>query len=120
MIEIHKVTQDLVTALKRVTPNVYPIVAPQGTSLPFITYSRSGIGTDTSKDGEYDMDIYYQLNIITQGYDGGLQLVDAVRTALRTITSNHYRYEVTVTGSSEEAYDDGYAQHFNFTINASR
>lgn len=119
MIEIYKITQDLVATLTPVITNVYPMVAPQGTTLPFVTYTHSGLEVEGSKDGEYGMDVYFQLNVISVGYTDGLQYVDAIRAALQKMHGN-YNYEVTTTGLSEEAYDDGYVQHLNLNIHASR
>lgn len=121
MIEIYKMTNDLVAALKTVTTNIFPMLAPQGTTLPFITYSHSGFERQGSKDGEYGLTITFNLNIVTVDYSSGLQYVDAVRQALNKMTSAYnYSYENTVIGASEEAFDDGYVQTLAVQIEASR
>lgn len=117
MIEFFKITQDLVNALKTVLPNVFPSLAPQGTSLPFATYTRTGATPGESKDGSYELDTNYTINVITSDYQSGLQYVDAIRQALQTINSNHYRYECTLIGASEQAYDDGWTQTLTISIN---
>lgn len=118
MIEVYRVTSDMATTLKTVVNNVFPMLAPQGTTLPFITYERTGFVPEGSKDGEYGMNIHYNINIITTDYTSGLMYLDSVRDALNNITSEYYEYEVEVNGSSEEAFDDGYVQHLSITIKA--
>lgn len=120
MIEIYKMTNDLVTALKTVMPNVFPMLAPQGTSLPFITYQHTGFAPEGSKDGEYSASTTYNITIVTGDYSSGLQYVDACRRAINGITSDNYKYEHTVVGANEQAYDDGYSQVLTITLEASR
>lgn len=120
MIEIYKVTNDLVSTLNTVLPNVYPMLAPQGTSLPFVTYNRTGYESEGSKDCEYGVNLNYTINIISNTYVDGLQYLDAIRAALRKMVSTHYNYEVSIQGASEQAFDDGYVQILNIQIEASK
>ena len=120
MIEIYKVTNDLVTALKTVMTNVFPMLAPQGTSLPFIIYQHTGFNPEGSKDGEYEATTTFNITIITGDYSSGLQYVDAVRRAINGITSDYYTYEHTVLGASEQAYDDGYSQVLIISLSATK
>lgn len=120
MIEFFKITQDLVDTLKTVLPNVFPSLVPQGTSLPFVTYTRTGSTPGDSKDGAYELEANYTINVITSDYQSGLQYVDAIRQVIRTINSNHYKYECTLIGASEQAYDDGWTQTLTVSINATR
>ena len=118
MIEFFQITQDLVNALKTVLPDVFPSLAPQGTTLPFATYTRTGSTPGDSKDGEYELEVTYAINVVTYDYQSGLQYIDAIRQAIQTISSSHYRYECTLIGASEQAYDDGWVQTLTVNINA--
>lgn len=121
MMEIYKVTTDFVAALNTVTSNVFPMLAPQGTSLPFITYEHTGFTPQGSKDCEYEVTITYNIHIITKSYNDGLQYVDAIRAALYGITSQyHYTYEYEIISASEVAYDDGYEQTMVVSLTASK
>ena len=120
MIEIYKTTTDFVAALKTVLPNTFPMMAPQGTTLPFIIYEHTGFTPQGSKDGEYEADIIYNIHIVTSNYIDGLQYVDSIRTALNNITSQNYTYEYKILGASETAYDDGSEQLLVISLTASK
>lgn len=120
MIELYKITQDLVASIKTIVPDVFPSLAPQGTSLPFVTYTRTGVNPGGSKDGEYELDVTYTINLITGDYQSGLQYIDAIRQALRVIQSNHYKYEYTLVGANEQAFDDGWSQALTVNLNVTR
>ena len=118
MIEIFKVTNDLTNTIKQVIPDVFPMLAPQGTGLPFVTYTHTGIQSQGTKDSEYELTITYTINIITKTYIDGLQYLDAVRGALYRMSSNHYNYTVETVGATEEAFDDGYSQVLTISVEA--
>lgn len=118
MISIFNITGDLVTALNSVIPDkAFPMLAPQGTTLPFITHKRTGFSPTISKDGECELKVNYDINIVTKDYSSGVQDVDLIRAALLGMTGN-YTYEVEIVSSSEEAFDDGYAQYLSIVITA--
>lgn len=122
MISIKKITENLVFHLTHITGfegKVFPMLAKEGTTLPFITYSRIGITPTGTKDGPATT-VSYQINIISKEYLQGVDILDEVIYLLiRMGTFNGIKHTVNITSSSEEAYDDGYVQTINLDIEAS-
>lgn len=121
MIKIKTITENLVFYLSHITGfsgKVFPMLAKEGTSLPFITYNRVSISPGNTKDGS-TTSVSYQINIISKEYLQGVEILDEViRVLIRMGVFNGIRHTVTVTGASEEAYDDGYVQVLNLDIEA--
>ena len=121
MIKIKTVTENLVFLLTHITGfdgKVFPMLAKEGTSLPFMTYNRTGISPSQTKDGPTTT-ISYQINIISKEYLQGVEILDEViRLLIRMGTFNGVKHTVKITSSNEEAYDDGYAQMLNIDVEA--
>lgn len=117
MISILHITEDFVNVLKTVKSNTFPMLVKEGTSLPFITYERLGIDPHYTKCGAGSIMVSFQVNIITKDYMGGLNLLDLVINMVTRMNSQHdLRYQVQISSSSEQAYDDGYVQTVNFDL----
>lgn len=103
---------------------VYPVIALNQESLPFIVYHRSGFRPSYSKNlftGEIDHG--YEVLVADTDYTNSLTLAEAVINAMLALTSRQpenagYRFcQVTLDDMSESYYDDGfYVQSLNFTI----
>lgn len=123
MIAIKTITENLVFYLNHITGfsgKVFPMLAKEGTSLPFITYNRVGISPEGTKDGPTTT-VSYQINIISKEYLQGVDVLDEIiHLLIRMGTYNGIKHTVTITGASEEVYDDGYVQTLNLDIEATR
>lgn len=120
MIKIKQVTEDLVTVLKSVNQRTFPMLAKEGTSLPFITYERISISPDNTKDGAQNMHTSFQVNIVSKEYIQGVELLDNIIYQVTRMNSKYdLLHRVTIAGASEEAFDDGYAQTLSIDINTS-
>ena len=114
MIEIREITQDVYRALTQCERNVFPLVAPEGTGLPFVVFERSNMYETPTKDGG-ELEIGFTVRIVTATYFDGLTIVDHIRTEFRHFQS-HYGYKPRLTGATEEYTTDGYVQSLTFTF----
>lgn len=112
MIEIRDITQQVYNILKREVEreNVFPIVAPEGTNLPFAVFERSTLYDTETKDGN-GIEVGFTIRIVTATYFEGLRLVDHIRYAMR-----HSELKPRLTGATEEYTTDGYVQTLSFTF----
>ena len=110
MVEIAEVTKQLYRTLTEVHNNVFPIVATEGASLPFIVFERSNAYDTGSKDGN-QLEISYTIRIVTSTYFEGLTLVDDIRRRLRKS-----ELKPTLTSATEEFTNDGYVQTISISI----
>ena len=110
MVEIAEVTKEIYTMLADIHKNVFPIVATEGTSLPFIVFDRSNAYDTGTKDGN-QLELSYNIRIVTATYFDGLKLLDDIRRALR-----YSALKPTLTSASEEYTNDGFVQTISISI----
>ena len=120
MIKIQEISEDLVRTLKTVNSKVFPMLAKEGTSLPFITYQRLSISPENTKCGVPSLTTTWQIDIVSKEYLQGVALLDTVISQVTRMNSPYdLSHRVFISGASEEAFDDGYAQTLNIDIETS-
>lgn len=106
---VREMTETVYNVLKQVETNTYPLVATEGTSLPFVVFERTGMYDQPTKDGG-DTEFSFDVRIVTATYFDGLTLADNIRNELR------HNLQARLTGASEEYTADGYLQTLNFSF----
>lgn len=95
------------------TGKIFPLVAVEGTTFPFLVYRRSGYVPASNKDFEDEV-ITMELAILSDKYETSVNVADAVLTGLHG--SNSDIDEVKIIGTSEEFSDDVYIQKLIINI----
>ena len=74
---------DLLKTIPEVGDNVYPLVAPQGTKPPYITFQRiSSIDTGTM-DGTESLDMgRFQIKVFAKTYKESVLIAESVKTVM--------------------------------------
>ena len=85
------------------TGKIFPLVAVEGTTFPFLVYRRSGY-----------VPASMELAILSDKYETSVNVADAVLTGLHG--SNSDIDEVKIIGTSEEFSDDVYIQKLIINI----
>jgi len=105
------IEKDLYTALKAIA-QTYPMILPQGTSFPAITYS---VVTDIQKQALYgnifERDARFQVDVWSKSYSEAKSLKDAVIAKVVELKGGDV--------SSQDLYEDNtllYRQLIDFTI----
>ena len=102
----------LLEGVTEVGGRVYPIVATEGTSYPYIVYHRTDVDVMQTKDGMGIESATFQVDVVTADYTSGLQLADKVLDLMNGDMD-------FVPGGVTEGYiDDSYIQTItcNLTI----
>ena len=110
MVEIAELTKQIYSTLTEVLNNVFPIVATEGANLPFIVFDRSNAYDVGTKDGN-QLELSFNIRIVTATYFEGLTLVDDIRRKLRKS-----ELKPTLTSATEEYTNDGYVQTISISI----
>jgi hypothetical protein len=95
------------------TGKIFPLVAVEGTTFPFLVYRRSGYVPGGNKDFEDEV-VTMELAILSDKYENSVNVADAVLTGLQG--SNADINEVKIIGTSEEFSDDIYIQKLIINI----
>ena len=100
----------------------YPLVADNDAKFPFVVYKRNDLASSGCKDGYYEDDVFFEVNIITDTYFKGIEIANTVRRLLEVqyVTFEDMDIRNTViTMASEEYSNNAYIQKiiFQSTIN---
>lgn len=101
------------------TNKVFP-VATDSAELPYILYRRTALSANPQKCGQPGADeIQVEVICFTERYSEGVELAEAVRSALDQVTAEHdgLRMRSCYLVDSEEAYqDDAFVQQLVFSV----
>lgn len=106
---------------KYINKQIYPLVAEANTNFPFITFTRDSINTISSKDGYYEDNIIFSINVVSANYLSSLEIANRVRQLFqrKKISSNDLNlYDVKLTSINEEYNDNAYVQALTFSCTA--
>lgn len=98
---------------------IFPIVAEQSTTYPFITYQRENISSETQTKDIYKQDtVSFTINIVAEKYFDSVEIADVVRRCLekRKLPNN---LEMNITNCrlyaiNEDYTDNVYVQSLHF------
>ncbi len=119
MISLTALTTAFFTALKSTQAlgnRVFPIVANEGTSMPYAVYMRDGLSAEKTKDGIASITPTFSVNIVASTYFEGLSIADDVIGNVLSMTSTDFNVSPALVSSSEEYTEEGFIQTLTFTI----
>jgi hypothetical protein len=109
MIKIGKVIYNILSGSTEISnlvdDKIYPIVIPENTSLPTITYERRLL-TETTKDNNF-YTVNFDINVYTDNYKDGIDIADKVDGVLNSFTDEIDDYFIQLI------YNDGIDEMFN-------
>lgn len=111
------ITDLLTSNIKSLKDKVYPIVAEQGTTYPFVVYKRVSDLSNGCKDGFYEDTVNFEIAVVSTGYAEGINIAQKVRNILerkRIRTDLMELTETHITNAYEEFTDNVYVQKINF------
>ena len=123
-LQVGKVIFDILSndpqVTQRVNNKIFPLVAENNTTFPFIVYKRTGIEPQTSKDRmihreETNVDVI----IISDTYNDSIEVADLVKTALtgkNGVFSGISVKDIEFIDASEDFQDETFIQNLTFKI----
>jgi hypothetical protein len=104
--EVGKILYDLLSSVEisdnvNLT-NIFPLIAENGTTFPFVTYKRVSCSENTK---DYSTEAVVDLTVCNNTYDGSVDIADKIITALKG-TKEDARIDILDT--SEDYNEDTY------------
>lgn len=100
------------------TDKIFPIVAENGTTYPYIVYKRTDLNSATfTKDGGCEDSCSYSITIVSDKYDESVELANEVRRTLekpKIVTADLVINNNRLISANEEWANDAYLQELNF------
>lgn len=100
--------------------NVYPLIADQGSTYPFIIYRRNGVNHADSKDRfNYQEVITLEIIVAADNYSESIDLAEKVMYRLESTRGEYNKIqiqEIKLVDASEDYLEDAYIQKLTFKI----
>lgn len=114
--------KDIITALKSnselaklIGNRVYPLIADEGTTFPFVVYRRTALSPDTNKDEGINATTV-EIVAISDKYSDSVKAADIIYATLANYTSDRIS-EIKVTTAYEQWTDNAFLQTIQAEIN---
>ena len=124
MIQIGKAVYQILSndtkVKEKVKSKIYPLVANQGTTFPFIIYKRTGIEPVTSKDRFICSELTtVDVTVASDRYDESIELAELVKDTLsgkNGIYSGINIIDINMISAGEDYIEDTFIQTLTFNI----
>ena len=97
-----------------VKEKIYPLIAEESTTFPFIIFKRNNIVTDYTKDGRVNDTVDVSIAIAAKNYNQTVAIAERVRELLE-LKRNEYFKLIQLTSVAEDYVDDAFIQELTFS-----
>ena len=97
---------------------IYPLIAEEGTTFPFIIYKRTGLTPESTKDNTNE-NVSVEINIASSNYSESIDLAIKVRKALehkKGTYSDIAIEDIVIDDATEDYIEDTFIQTLTFKI----
>ncbi len=100
--------------IKYINNKVFPIVANNGTDIPFVIYRRFNYEPQSNKDYKGES-AEFEVRVVANKYEDSVKIADAVGDALNDYKDNDVE-QIRLITSNEDYLDEVFVQTLNFYI----
>ena len=100
--------------IKYIKNKVFPIVANNGTDIPFVIYRRFNYEPQSNKDYKGES-AEFEVRVVANKYEDSVKIADAVGDALNDYKDNDVE-QIRLITSNEDYLDEVFVQTSNFYI----
>lgn len=97
---------------------IYPLIADEGTTFPFIIYKRTGLTPESTKDNTNE-NVSVEINIASSNYSESIDLAIKIRKALehkKGTYSDIAIEDIVIDDATEDYIEDTFIQTLTFKI----
>ena len=100
---------------KYVDSKIYPLVAENTTTFPFVTYYRDNISPISfTKDGYCQDEVYFTINVVSDHYTQTLEIANIIRKLMEGLRGDDNIYDCHMTNIDENFVENSYVQTLQF------
>ena len=101
--------------MKKVHSNIYPLIANQDTTFPFIIHQRDAVIANYTKDGRSNDSASFTITIRSKSYADSIELTEIIRGLFERRHDNYFKL-VQLSSVTEEynGNDDSFTQRITF------
>ena len=112
---IFKLLSDSAELKKYVDNKIYPLIADDGVTYPFIIYYRTSIRNIVCKDGYYEDEVGFSILVVSNSYIESLEIANIVRSIFEKNKLTDTIYNCKVEDIDEDYNNNAYIQEIDFT-----
>lgn len=116
---IYKLLTDSDELKKYVDNKIYPLIADDGVTFPFIIYYRTSIRNTVCKDGYYEDEVSFSIIAVSNSYIQSLVIANIIRSIFEKKKLTDTIYNCTVEDIDEDYRDNAYVQQLDFNCKIS-
>ena len=111
---IYKLLTDSDELKDYVGNKIYPLIADDGVTFPFIIYYRTSIRNTVCKDGYYEDEVSFSIIAVSNSYIQSLEIANIIRSIFEKKKLSDTIYNCTVEDIDEDYRDNAYIQQLDF------
>ncbi len=111
---IYKLLSENVTLKQMVGDKIYPLVAENDVTYPFIVYFRTSISNRVNKDGYYEDEVGFAIIVVSNTYISSLEIANEVRKTLDKRKLSEEISNVILEDVDEDFINDAFVQQLYF------
>ena len=111
---IFKLLSDSAELKKYVDKKIYPLIADDGVTYPFIIYYRTSIRNIVCKDGYYEDEVGFSIIVVSNSYIESLEIANIVRSIFEKNKLTDTIYNCMVESIDEDYNNNAYIQQIDF------
>ena len=122
-LQIGKIIKTLLLSNERlksyIGDKVYPLIADNSTTYPFIIYRRSAIEKSSTKDDADDEQVNVEIFIVCDTYEKSISIAEEVRKSVehrKGTFEDLYIDDIIITDASESFEENAFVQYLTITI----
>ena len=111
---IYKLLSDSSELKGYVGNKIYPLIADDGVSFPFIIYYRNSIKSNSCKDGYYEDEVSFSIIVVSNKYMESLEIANIIRSVFEKRYLSDTITECKVEDVDEDYRENAYVQQLDF------
>jgi len=97
-----------------VSNKIYPLVAEESTTFPFIIFRKNNIQTEYTKDGRTFDIVDFSVTVVANDYITTVDVCERVRELIELYRNDYFK-QIHLTNVTEDYIDNAYIQELQFT-----
>lgn len=97
-----------------VSNKIYPLVAEESTTFPFIIFRKNNIQTEYTKDGRTFDIVDFSVTVVANDYITTVDVSERVRELIELYRNDYFK-QIHLTNVTEDYIDNAYIQELQFT-----
>lgn len=110
---IYKLLSEDAELNELVNSAIYPLIAEESTSFPFIIFRRTNLVTSYSKDGCAGDEVEFAVQVAAQDYFTTVEIMERVRKILELHRDNYFK-TIRLSSVTEDFVENAYIQEISF------